>query len=134
MNSIKSSLKRVLYPLMNIINNKGMCKLILRGKVKVGLSRLIDCSFSIHGKGSIMVGDGCVLRGLNCLVYDSQVMVGNNVHINASKRFPTIVNAFDGTKVVIGDDCLFSNSVELHTTDYHSIVCEGGVKSICRQV
>lgn len=35
------------------------------------------------------------------------------------------MNGVDGTKILIGDDCLFSNSIEPHTSDYHSIVSKG---------
>lgn len=125
MKSIKQKLKKLLFPLMNIRDNKRLFKWMRQGNVKIGLSRLIDCSFEVHGKGSrITVGDGCVLKGLHCLLYgdNSEVIIGDNVHINASKRFPTIMNAFDGTRILIGDECLFSNSIELHTTDYHSII------------
>lgn len=89
------------------------------------MSRLIDCSFEIHGKGSqIIIGDRCVLKGLNVLIYgdNTKIVIGNDVHINASRRFPVVMNAFDGANITIGDACLFSNSIELHTTDYHSIV------------
>lgn len=126
---IKQFLKKNLYPLINIKKNKGLFKLLRQEKVKMGLSRLVDCHFDVHGAGSqIVIGDGCVLRGLHCLLYgdNSKVIIGNDVHINASKRFPTIMNAFDGSKIMIGDDCLFSNSIELHTTDYHSILQLGG--------
>lgn len=126
---IKQILKKNLYPLINIKDNKGLFKLLRQKKVRIGLSRLMDCHFDIHGNGSqIVIGDRCVLKGLHCLVYgdNTQVIIGNDVHINASKQFPTIMNAFDGSKIMIGDDCLFSNSIELHTTDYHTIMKTGG--------
>lgn len=125
MKSIKQKLKKLLYPLMNLRDNKRILKWIRRGNVIIGLSRLVDCSFEIHGQGSrIVIGDGCFLKGLHCLVYgnNSEVIIGNNVHINASKVFPTIMNAFDGTRIVVGDNSLFSNSIELHTTDYHTVI------------
>lgn len=126
---IKQYLKKTLYPLINISDNKGLFKLLRHNKVKIGLSRLIDCHFTIKGKGSqIIIGDGCVLNGLHCLLYgdNSKIIIGNNVQINASKTFPTIMNAFDGSKIMIGNECLFSNSIELHTTDYHTIMQMGG--------
>lgn len=126
---IKQFLKKKLYPLINIKDNKGLLKLLRRHKVEVGLSRLIDCQFAVQGKGSqIIIGDVCMLKGLHCLLYgdNSKIIIGNDVHINASKKFPTIMNAFDGSKIAIGDDGLFSNSIELHTTDYHTIMQTGG--------
>lgn len=121
---IKLLLKKVLYPLINIKDNKGLFKLLRQNKVKIGSSRLVDCCFSVHGNGSqIIIGDRCVIRGLRCLLCgdNSKVVIGNDVHVNASKSFPTIMNAFDGSMIMIGDSCLFSNSIELHTTDYHTI-------------
>lgn len=131
MKSIKQKLKKLLYPLMNIRDNKRLFKQMRQGHVTIGFSRLVGCSSEIHGNGSrITVGDGCVLKGLHCLLHgdNSEIIIGNNVHINASKRFPTILNAFEGTRIIIGDDCLLSNSIELHTTDYHSITRKIGGK------
>ena len=121
----KTYLKKYLYPLINIKDNKGLFNLLRQRKVEIGLSRLIDCQFDVNGEGSqIVIGDGCVLKGLHCSLYgdNSKIIIGNNVHINASRRFPTIMNAHGGGRIMIGDDCLFSNSIELHTTDYHSIL------------
>ncbi len=130
---IKLFLKRILYPLLNILDNKGLLKLLMHHSVVLGLSRIKGCRFSVSGNGSrIIIGDGCVIKGLNCLLFgdDSQVIIGNNVHINASKHFPTVMNAVNGTKIIIGDECLFSNSIELHTTDYHPIYEIGDGKAI----
>lgn len=36
------------------------------------------------------------------------------------------MNADEEKNIVIGNDCIFSNSIELHTTDYHSVVDSNG--------
>ncbi len=58
------------------------------------------------------------------LVYGdgSSVSIGNNVRVNASTSSPVVMNAFNGTHIIIGNECLFSNGIEIHTTDYHSIL------------
>lgn len=122
---LKHKMKKYLYPILNIRDSKGYFKLMRQKRISIGLSRLIDCSFEIHGKGShIVIGDKCVLIGLHVLICgdNSQIIIGDGVNINASRRYPVIMNAFNGSKIIIGDDCLFSNSIELHTTDYHSIL------------
>lgn len=44
------------------------------------------------------------------------------MHINASRYQPTHINACgDYCSIIIGDGCLISNNVEIHTTDYHKI-------------
>lgn len=118
--SIKQKIKKTIWFIHNTLNNNG-----LRGGVIIGLSHLTDCRFEVHGmNSSVVIGDGCIIRGLHVLVYgdNTQVVLKDNVHINASKSHPVVMNAFDGANIYIGDGCLFSNSIELHTTDYHSIV------------
>lgn len=115
---LKRIIKRSVWHIHNMLNNKG-----LRGGV-IGLSHLTDCRFEVHGKESkFFIGDGCVIKGLNVLIYgdNTTVEIKNNVHINASKFNPVVMNAFDGADIHIGEDCLFSNGIEIHTTDYHSI-------------
>lgn len=37
----------------------------------------------------------------------------------------TLFNPCNGSEIIIGENCLFSNSIEIHTTDYHKIVLNG---------
>ena len=130
---LKEKIKKYLYPLKNIRASKGLFKFMRQKRISIGMSRLIDCSFDIHGKEShIVIGDKCVLIGLHVLIYgdNSQIIIGDEVNINASRQCPVIMTAFDGAKIVIGDNCLFSNSIELHTTDYHTILDINGMERI----
>lgn len=52
--------------------------------------------------------------------------IGSDVTVNASIDRPTIFNAVDNSKIIIGNNCLLSNSIELHTSDYHSIFDDNG--------
>lgn len=54
-----------------------------------------------------------------------KVVIGNNVVINATSKSRTILNAFGGENIIIGDDCLLSDSIQIHNTDYHSLISNG---------
>lgn len=83
-----------------------------------------DSIFEAIGKNNtIIIEENCSIRGLRILIGDnSKIIIGKGTTINASKTFPTIINALENTEIVIGDNCLLSNSIEIHTTDYHSIL------------
>lgn len=87
-----------------------------------------DCRFKFKGSGNrIIIGERCVLNGLRIMLEGDGnfVMIGNGVVVNASIQKPVVMNAIEGTNIYIGDGCLFSNSIELHTSDYHSILNVG---------
>ena len=43
------------------------------------------------------------------------------------------MNALGGTSITIGDKALFSNNIEIHTTDYHKMYDEhGNITTIIR--
>ena len=39
------------------------------------------------------------------------------------------MNADEGKNITVGDNCIFSNNIELHTTDYHSILDQNGKRT-----
>jgi acetyltransferase-like isoleucine patch superfamily enzyme len=87
-------------------------------------ANLKDCRFCLSGKNNrITICDYCSLEGVvfytNC--DNNVIMIGNNVKVNAGKDCPTRFNACNGCSITIGDDCLFSNNIEVHTSDYHPI-------------
>jgi O-acetyl transferase len=47
---------------------------------------------------------------------------GKDVVVNATKQKLVVMNAVEGTSIYIGNGCLLSNNIELHTSDYHSIL------------
>ena len=55
----------------------------------------------------------------------NSVIIGNNVVVNAMKKSKTCFNACGGQSITIEDNCLFSNGIEIHTTDYHHILYHG---------
>lgn len=83
----------------------------------------------IGNNNSVIFGKNCRISGLSilCSRDENEIIINNNVVINASIRQPTIINCIDGTKVLIDDDCLFSNNIEIHTSDYHNIYDDNNV-------
>ena len=82
------------------------------------------CKFEIHGTGNyISIKDNCKLSGLRIYMNSgkNRLVIGKNTIVNASKEQRTLFNPCEGGEIVIGDNCLFSNNIEIHTTDYHKI-------------
>lgn len=87
-------------------------------------SWLRRCSIVDAGKNNVItIGHNCRLSGLRFYMTgdNNAIRLGNNVCVNASKQQPTFLNACLSTSIRIDDDCLLSNSVEIHTLDYHPI-------------
>ena len=94
----------------------------LRNHNQIIISKKTDlkkCKFHISGSNNkIIIGDNC---SLNSVVFymnnNNSVIVGNDVIVNANEDCPTRLNACDGCSITIGDGCLFSNNIEIHTVD-----------------
>lgn len=90
-------------------------------------SSLHGCTvFSKGDGGELVVGKNCVLHNCTFGFYGSQgkIVVGDSSIINARKDARTGLYVKDGTSITVGNRCLFSNSVEIATTDWHRIVDE----------
>lgn len=63
------------------------------------------------------------MSGLNILIEGEHNVIefGRGVTVNASKYQPTVINALGGCRIQIGAGALFSNNIEVHSTDYHGI-------------
>lgn len=103
-----------------------------RHNIQIGTSsNLVNCRFYISGGGNtIHVGDHCGLSGLYIYMNCSgcSVYIGDGVRVSASEDSPTCFYACDGGSIVINDNSLFSNRVEILTTDFHEIFNEQGVR------
>lgn len=110
--------------------------LIIRGGVKIGRNcKLYNCRFSIKGNNNkLIIKDNCCLRGLRIMLEgnNNTVIIGSGTIVNASKIQPTIINAVEGFSIKIGNGCLLSNNIEIHTTDYHSIIIKDDVGNVNR--
>ena len=132
---IKKTIKKYQLVLKNIIcNRNNLFSIYLqhprwaRDNIKIGESTsLRDCTFVI-GKGSkIEIKDNCKIVGLSVYMTGdgNSVSIGSNTCINARRENPLRLNACESASISIGDYCLFSNDIQLHTTDYHSVVIPG---------
>ncbi len=86
----------------------------------------------LGGGNYVKIGKNCNLKGLSIYMNDDNntVQIGDRVNVNADTLRPTRFNACGGSQIIIGDNCLFSNSIELHTTDYHPIYALNDVNTI----
>lgn len=94
-------------------------------KIQVGKSRLKNCSVSILGdNNSLIIGNECVMGGVRVLILgnNNEIIIGDNVFMNGSTLQPIVINACENSRIIIGRDCMFSNNIEIHTSDYHSIL------------
>lgn len=71
----------------------------------------------------IVISNECSLNGVQMLLQgdNNEIILGRGVHINVSPLKPTVINACNGTKIIIGENSLLSNNIEIHSTDYHYI-------------
>lgn len=88
-------------------------------------SALLHCTIQIKGDNNrIEIGPDCVLRQVELVIEDD----GNTISVGQGGRLygPTQLAAIEGTKIIIGEDCLCSSGVKIRTGDSHSIVDAGG--------
>ncbi|PWL45475.1 MAG: hypothetical protein DBY45_03980 [Clostridiales bacterium] len=84
-------------------------------------SALFHCAIQITGNyNRIEIGPDCVLRQVELVIEDD----GNVISVGKGGRLygPTQLAAIEGTKIFVGEDCLFSSGVKIRTGDSHSIV------------
>ena len=102
---------------------------LMRNKLVLGRNAVLrHCRFEIHGSGNtVIVGDDCKLSGVRVYTNSgkNKLVIGRNTIVNASKRQRTLFNPCGGREIIIGEQCMFSNSIEMHTTDYHKIIIDG---------
>lgn len=99
-------------------------------KIDIGpSSNLLNCKFYISGGGNIIkIGNRCGLSGLKIYMNCSgcSVYIGDNVRVSATGKHSTDFYACDGGSIVVKDNCLFSNRIEILTTDFHELINEHG--------
>lgn len=81
------------------------------------------------GGNELHIGRNCSIRGArfefhNC---NNKIIIGDNVKINANRRRCVTFVVDGGKTVYVGNDCLFSDGIEIWTTDFHNIYDENDV-------
>jgi acetyltransferase-like isoleucine patch superfamily enzyme len=103
------------------VKNKHNSIRILKG------SFLDNCSISIYGEyNSVIIGKNCRLKNVEIHIEDNNnsLLIGNNTTIAGKTHLACI----EGTKITIGEDCMFSKDIVFRTGDSHSIIDENGIR------
>lgn len=115
------------------LNNSFSCKgaflsntsFHIKGKnniVKIGIkARLYNCSFTVIGNNCkiIIGGNHTIISNVNfwCQDNHSTIIIGNDFTMESGH-----IAATEGSIIEIGNDCMFSNDVEIRNGDSHSII------------
>ena len=117
------------------VNNKGYGRIhhsVIgeRNAIIVGKdSHLVDTIIRIRGNNNkIIFGEQCCV-GKNCSFW----MEGNDILIEIGNRSTFTENIHfcaqeNNQKIVVGEDCMFSNTITVRTSDSHPIYDENGMR------
>lgn len=124
------------FPFMNKINNKGKNKIVLgqaflkhcqitcKGKgnlICFESGHFINCKFVINGDGNrITISRDVNARGVRLFVSqnDNRVIIGKKTTFAGD----IYLGCMEKTSLIIGEGCLFSNGIQVRTSDSHSIL------------
>lgn len=81
------------------------------------------CTVESKKDGILVIGSNCTLHGATFGFYGSggRIELKDWVYINAYPWARTKFYVSDHAAIRVGSDCLFSNTVEIATTDWHRI-------------
>ena len=84
-------------------------------------TRLVNCTINIHGNNNtIILGNHCYCnQGAFWLEDDNNTIeIGDYTSLCGIIQLATI----EGTKILIGKECLFSSEIDIRTGDSHTLV------------
>ena len=82
---------------------------------------LKNCNFLFQGSNNtINIGESVKLCGVSFWIEDDNNII--SIGKNSTFECGTQLAACEGTNILIGDDCMFSNHISIRTTDSHSII------------
>ena len=84
-------------------------------------ARIKNCTIIIRGnRNRVTVGDGAILDRVELCMEDSgnEIRIGNKTEVYGNAHLAAI----EGTKILIGDNCLFSSDLHIRTGDSHSVL------------
>ena len=82
---------------------------------------LTNCHIAIHGKNcKVVVGDGVCAKDLTIYCADENCLV----HVMSDTQIAgkTELAVMEGTRIIVGKDCLFSANITLRAGDSHSVI------------
>lgn len=100
------------------------CRIVIKGSsntITIAPSILSGTTISVLGSANVIsIGDTCWLTDLTltCEDADNTIEIGRSSHVFG----PVTMAAIEGTRIKVGEDCLFSQGVDLRTGDSHSLV------------
>lgn len=119
---------------IRIINNallKG-CRSKIDGNgnvIEISRAKLQFCNIHVVGnRNKIVISDDCCISHMTIHLEDddNNIYIGRNVQIFG----PVHIAAIEGTNIWIGDDCLFSQNVNVRSGDSHSVIDSASEKRI----
>ena len=120
MKKFKRIRNAIVYKTKNKIDLQGVNNCINKNST----SCITNTHITMQGNNNTVIfGDDCNISGLRVLILGDGNIIefGKRVTVNASAIQPTVINAVGKKNIKIGDGSLFSNNIEIHTTDYHGI-------------
>ena len=84
-------------------------------------AQLSHCRFIIKGSNNrIAIGKSCRLSRTTFWISgdDNEIVLGDGTTVGRNCEFATL----EGTKIIVGKDCMFSHDILVRTSDSHSIV------------
>ena len=91
-------------------------------------TRIRHCRVLSKKDGILIIGSNCTLQGAEFCFYGhgGRIELKDRIYINAYSRTRASFFASDHSVIRIGSDCLFSNSIDVTTTDWHRIYDKEG--------
>lgn len=88
-------------------------------------------SFFIRGNGNrIILGDNCSANAVQIHFEQdgNEINIGNGTTMHGREEHAIHMAADEGSKILIGEDCMLSHGIQIRSTDSHSIVDLDGVR------
>ena len=88
-------------------------------------SSLTNCAFSFFGnQNMIVIGENCNLNNVTFWIEDHNNTI--TIQSNTSIYGQTELACMEGTRINIGEDCMFSSRITFRTGDSHSVTDSNG--------
>lgn len=93
------------------------------------LARLQNCMIYIQGNGNqIHIGKSVSLNYAELWIEDNdnRLQIEDGSSADGKKQAPVHMAVIEGTRIILGKDCMLSSGIEIRTGDSHSIVNNEG--------
>lgn len=97
--------------------------------VTIGKGSVVKgCTVKTNINGYISIGEDCDIRSVVFRFFGegAKLILLDRIVINAHSDSKVFLNAKGMTKITIGSGCLFSNTIDISTTDWHQVLDENG--------